>query len=134
MNTLMLALKADQIDALVTADIVCKQAMAANPEFTVAEGSQFDLDFLNSPGAAVGIRKGSDALKSPTGFHHHPPERRGQDRRIYEPRLRNCSQQCQRGRSITKYPFCRIIHLGGLSCTLSWAECCPEISQEGYIP
>ncbi len=31
MNTLMLALKADQIDALVTADIVCKQAMAANP-------------------------------------------------------------------------------------------------------
>ena len=64
MNTLMLALKADQIDALVTADIVCKQAMAANPEFTVAEGSEFDLDFLNSPGAAVGIRKGSDALKA----------------------------------------------------------------------
>ena len=64
MNTLMLALKADQIDALVTADIVCKQAMVANPEFTVAEGPEFNLDFLNSPGAAVGIRKGSDALKT----------------------------------------------------------------------
>lgn len=64
MNTLMLALKADQIDALVTSDIVCRQAMVANPDFTIAEGSEFDISFLNTAGAAVGIRKGSDALKA----------------------------------------------------------------------
>ena len=64
MNTLMLALKAEQIDALVTSDIVCQQAILTNPDFTIAEGSEFDMSIINSPGAAVGIRKGSDALKA----------------------------------------------------------------------
>lgn len=62
MNTLLLSLKTEQVDAVVTADIVCQMAISNNPELTIAAGSDFDTDFLNSPGAAVGARKGSDAL------------------------------------------------------------------------
>ena len=63
MNTLFLSLKSNQIDAIVTSKIVSEMAVAANPEFVIAEKVPIDDSSLNSPGNGVALRKGSDALK-----------------------------------------------------------------------
>ena len=63
MNTLFLSLKSNQIDAIVTSKIVSEMAVAANPEFVIADKVPIDDSSLNSPGNGVALRKGSDALK-----------------------------------------------------------------------
>ena len=64
MNTLFLSLKSKQIDGIVTTKVVCQMAMAANPEFVIAEKVKIDDSSLNSPGVAVAMRKNSAALKA----------------------------------------------------------------------
>ncbi len=64
MTTLLLSLKAKQIDALVTTKVVCQMAIAANPEFVIADKVTIDDSWLNSPGVAVAFRKGSASLKT----------------------------------------------------------------------
>lgn len=64
MTTLLLSLKSKQIDGIVTTKVVCQMAMAANPEFVIAEKVKIDDSSLNSPGVAVAFRKGSPALKA----------------------------------------------------------------------
>ena len=64
MTTLLLSLKSKQIDAIVTTKVVCQMAIAANPEFVIAENVKIDDSSLNSPGVAVAFRKGSASLKA----------------------------------------------------------------------
>jgi ABC-type amino acid transport substrate-binding protein len=64
MNTLFLSLKSNQIDGIVTTKIVCQMAIAANPEFVIAEKVVIDDSSLNSPGVAVALRKNSPALQT----------------------------------------------------------------------
>ena len=64
MNTLFLSLKSKQIDGIVTTKVVCQMAMAANPEFVIAEKVKIDDSSLNSPGVAVAMRKNSAALEA----------------------------------------------------------------------
>lgn len=64
MNTLVLSLKANQIDGLVTTKIVNQMAIAANPELVIAEKVVIDDTSLNSPGIAVAMRKNTAALKA----------------------------------------------------------------------
>jgi ABC-type amino acid transport substrate-binding protein len=64
MTTLFLSLKSKQIDGIVTAKVVCQMAIAANPEFVIAEKVTIDDSSLNSPGVAVAFKKGSASLKS----------------------------------------------------------------------
>jgi polar amino acid transport system substrate-binding protein len=64
MNTLFLSLKSNQIDGIVTTKIVSEMAVAANPEFVIADKVVIDDSSLNSPGVAVALRKGSAALKT----------------------------------------------------------------------
>ncbi len=64
MNTLFLSLKSKQIDAIVTTKIVCQMAIAANPEFVIADKVKIDDSSLNSPGSAVAMRKNSGALQA----------------------------------------------------------------------
>jgi ABC-type amino acid transport substrate-binding protein len=64
MNTLYLSLKSNQIDGIVTTKIVNQMAIAANPEFVIAEKVVIDDSSLNSPGVAVALRKGATALKT----------------------------------------------------------------------
>ena len=63
MNTLFLSLKSNQIDGIVTSQIVSQMAVAANPEFVIAENVKIDDSSLNSPGVAVALRKGSNSLQ-----------------------------------------------------------------------
>ena len=63
MNTLFLSLKSNQIEGIVTTKIVSEMAVAANPEFVIAEKVVIDDSSLNSPGVAVAMRKNSAALK-----------------------------------------------------------------------
>ena len=63
MNTLFLSLKSNQIEGIVTTKIVCQMAIAANPEFVIAEKVVIDDSSLNSPGVAVALRKNSPALQ-----------------------------------------------------------------------
>ncbi len=64
MTTLLLSLKSKQIDGIVTTKVVCQMAIAANPEFVIAEKVTIDDSSLNSPGVAVAFRKGSASLKA----------------------------------------------------------------------
>jgi len=64
MNTLFLSLKSNQIDGIVTSTIVNQMAIAANPEFVIADKVKIDDSSLNSPGTAIALRKGSIALKT----------------------------------------------------------------------
>jgi polar amino acid transport system substrate-binding protein len=64
MNTLFLSLKSNQIDGIVTTKIVSEMAIAANPEFVIADKVQIDDSSLNSPGVAVAMRKGSASLQT----------------------------------------------------------------------
>ena len=64
MNTLFLSLKSNQIDGIVTTKVVNQMAIAANPEFVIAEKVVIDDSSLKSPGVAVAMRKNSDALKA----------------------------------------------------------------------
>ena len=64
MNTLFLSLKSNQIDGIVTTKVVNQMAIAANPEFVIAEKVVIDDSSLKSPGVAVALRKSSDALKT----------------------------------------------------------------------
>jgi polar amino acid transport system substrate-binding protein len=64
MNTLFLSLKSNQIEGIVTTKIVCQMAIAANPEFVIAEKVVIDDSSLNSPGVAVALRKNSPALQT----------------------------------------------------------------------
>lgn len=64
MNTLFLSLKSNQIDGIVTTDIVSEMAIAANPEFVIADKVKIDDSSLKSPGSAVAMRKGSTALQT----------------------------------------------------------------------
>ena len=64
MNTLFLSLKSNQIDGIVTTKVVNQMAIAANPEFVIAEKVVIDDSSLKSPGVAVALRKNSDALKA----------------------------------------------------------------------
>ena len=64
MNTLFLSLKTNQIDGIVTTDIVSEMAIAANPEFVIADRVKIDDSSLNTPGSAVAMRKGSTALQT----------------------------------------------------------------------
>lgn len=64
MNTLFLSLKSKQIDGIVTSTIVNQMAIAANPEFVIAEKVTIDDSSLKSPGTAVALRKGATALKT----------------------------------------------------------------------
>lgn len=64
MNTLFLSLKSNQIDCIVTSQVVSEMAVAANPEFAVVEKFKIDDSSLNSPGNGVALRKGSDTLKA----------------------------------------------------------------------
>ncbi len=64
MTTLLLSLKSKQIDGIVTTKVVCQMAIAANPEFVIAENVKIDDSWLNSPGVAVAFRKGSTPLKT----------------------------------------------------------------------
>ncbi len=63
MNTLFLSLKSNQIDGIVTTKIVCQMAIAANPEFVIAEKVVIDDSSLKSPGVAIALRKGSPSLQ-----------------------------------------------------------------------
>jgi len=64
MNTLFLSLKSNQIDGIVTTKVVNQMAVAANPEFVIAEKVIIDDSSLNSPGVAVALRKNSTALQT----------------------------------------------------------------------
>lgn len=64
MNTLFLSLKSNQIDGIVTSKVVSEMAVAANPEFVIADKVQIDDSSLNSPGIAVAMRKGSASLQT----------------------------------------------------------------------
>jgi len=64
MNTLFLSLKSNQIEGIVTTKIVCQMAIAANPEFVIAEKVVIDDSSLKSPGVAVALRKNSSALQT----------------------------------------------------------------------
>lgn len=64
MNTLFLSLKSNQIEGIVTTKIVCQMAIAANPEFVIAEKVVIDDSSLKSPGVAVALRKNSPALQT----------------------------------------------------------------------
>jgi len=64
MNTLFLSLKSNQIDGIVTSKVVSEMAVAANPEFVIADKVQIDDSSLNSPGIAVAMRKGSTSLQT----------------------------------------------------------------------
>lgn len=64
MNTLFLSLKTNQIDGIVTTDIVSDMAIAGNPEFVIADKVKIDDSSLNTPGSAVAMRKGSSALQT----------------------------------------------------------------------
>jgi ABC-type amino acid transport substrate-binding protein len=64
MTTLLLSLKSKQIDGIVTAKVVCQMAIAANPEFVIAEKVTIDDSSLNSPGVAVAFKKNSASLKA----------------------------------------------------------------------
>lgn len=64
MNTLFLSLKSNQIDGIVTTKVVSEMAIAANPEFVIADKVQIDDSSLNSPGVAVALRKGSASLQT----------------------------------------------------------------------
>ena len=66
----------------------------------------------------MGIRKGSDALKAQLDSTIIRLKDEGKIDEFMNRACEIAANKCQRGRSITKYPFCRIIHLGGLSCTL----------------
>jgi len=63
MNTLFLSLKSNQIEGIVTTKLVCQMAIAANPEFVIAEKVVIDDSSLKSPGVAVALRKNSPALQ-----------------------------------------------------------------------
>jgi len=63
MNTLFLSLKSNQIEGIVTTKIVCQMAIAANPEFVIAEKVVIDDSSLKSPGVAIALRKGSPSLQ-----------------------------------------------------------------------
>lgn len=64
MNTLFLSLKSNQIDGIVTSKVVSEMAVAANPDFVIADKVQIDDSSLNSPGVAVAMRKGSASLQT----------------------------------------------------------------------
>jgi len=64
MNTLFLSLKSNQVDGIVTSQIASEMAIAANPEFVIADKVQIDDSSLNSPGVAVALRKNSTALQT----------------------------------------------------------------------
>lgn len=64
MNTLFLSLKSKQIDAIVTSKDVCQMAIAANPEFVIADKIAIDDSSLNSPGVGVAMRKNSASLQA----------------------------------------------------------------------
>lgn len=64
MNTLFLSLKSNQVDGIVTSEIVSQMAIAANSEFVIADKVKIDDSSLNSPGVAVAFRKGSAALQT----------------------------------------------------------------------
>ncbi|HWR40617.1 MAG TPA: transporter substrate-binding domain-containing protein [Patescibacteria group bacterium] len=64
MNTLFLSLKSNQIDGIVTSQVVSEMAVAANPEFAIAKKVVIDDSSLNSPGVAVAMRKNSAALQA----------------------------------------------------------------------
>lgn len=64
MNTLFLSLKSNQIEGIVTTKVVNQMAVAANPEFVIAEKVIIDDSSLNSPGVAVALRKNSTALQT----------------------------------------------------------------------
>jgi ABC-type amino acid transport substrate-binding protein len=63
MNTLNLALKAKQVDVVISEDLVAKVAVAANPELAIADGIVIDDSALNSAGAGVVVKKNEDALR-----------------------------------------------------------------------
>ena len=62
MKALILSLKSNQIDGIVTTKIVSEMAVAANPELAIADKVFIDGSSLNSPGVAVALRKGATAL------------------------------------------------------------------------
>lgn len=64
MNTLFLSLKSNQLDGIVTSKVVSQMAVAANPDFVIAEKVEIDDSSLKSPGVAVALRKNSTALQS----------------------------------------------------------------------
>lgn len=64
MNTLFLSLKSNQIEGIVTTKIVSEMALAANPEFVIADKVQIDDSSLNSPGVGVAMRKNSPSLQA----------------------------------------------------------------------
>lgn len=64
MNTLFLSLKSKQIDGIVTSKIVSQMAVAANPEFAIADKVKIDDSSLNTPGVAVAMRKESASLQA----------------------------------------------------------------------
>jgi polar amino acid transport system substrate-binding protein len=64
MNTLFLSLKSYQVDGIVTSDIVSQMAVAANPEFVIADKVKIDDSSLNSKGVGVAMRKGSASLQT----------------------------------------------------------------------
>lgn len=64
MNTLFLSLNANQIDGIVTSEIVSQMAVASNPGFVIADKVQIDDSSLNTLGVAVALRKGSPALQT----------------------------------------------------------------------
>lgn len=64
MNTLILALRSNQIEGIVTTKIVCQMAIAANPDFVIAEKVVIDDSSLKSPGVAVALKKNSPALQA----------------------------------------------------------------------
>ena len=66
-SALQLALKAGQIDALLSYGLTAQIAVARNPELMIAatpEGGHLVLDdtVINYKGSGIGVRKGSDAL------------------------------------------------------------------------
>ena len=61
-SALQLALKAGQIDALLSSGLTAQICVARNPELMIAENSVLDDSVLNYKGSGVGVRKGSDAL------------------------------------------------------------------------
>lgn len=64
MNTLFLSLNSNQIDGIITSEIVSQMAVASNPEFVIADKVQIDDSSLNTPGVAVAVRKGSPSLQT----------------------------------------------------------------------
>ncbi|OBZ19418.1 hypothetical protein A8L34_07920 [Bacillus sp. FJAT-27264] len=63
MNTLNLALKAKQVDVVISEGLVAKVAVAANPELAIADGIVIDDSALNSAGVGVVVKKNEDALR-----------------------------------------------------------------------